>query len=210
MKTYPYPSQSIAEFNRQSKQKDSTGQRDWNLDQFRIAFGEEDPALADAFDAVPMYKEVDLPPGCKDFEEIIRKRSCDFAKPPPPVRPIYKLAGHSMSTPGNLTAIMAHIKTGKSALVGAFIASSFGLKGDTLGVESANPEGFAIIHLDTEQPPTDHDTLLRVALSRVGIRQTPDFLKSVCLTGLDLLPKDRFQLLEYLLAQSESIARRHS
>jgi hypothetical protein len=195
------PVQKVAEAKRTASSK-SNGQRDWNVDQFRIAFGEEDPEQNDLFDAVRLYRDVEPPAGCKDFETIIKTRSFDFANPPPPVEPIYKLAGHSMSTPGNLTVIMAHIKTGKAALIGAFLASSFGLTGNTLGVESANPNDCAVIRLDTEQPPTDHDVLGRVALSRVGLHEKPEVVKSICITGLDLQPKERFAFLEYLLEEA--------
>jgi hypothetical protein len=73
-------------------------------------------------------------------------------------------------------------------------------------VESANPNAFAVVHIDTEQPPTDHDTLLRIALSRVGLNETPDVLKSICITGLNLQPQDRFAFLEYVLHKAQ---RRH-
>jgi hypothetical protein len=129
MKVQPARRVSEAKPKASTKFHGSNGERDWKVDQVRIAMGEEDPALADAFAAVPIYRDVEPPPGGKNFEAIIRARSFDFENPPPPVYAIYKLAGHSMCTPGNLTAIMAHIKTGKSALIGAFIASSFGREG---------------------------------------------------------------------------------
>ena len=51
-----HPAESIPEA-KSTARRNSNGQRNWNLDQFRIAFGEEDPAGNDAFDAVPLDLE---------------------------------------------------------------------------------------------------------------------------------------------------------
>jgi hypothetical protein len=54
------------------------------------------------------------------FEATLSSRRFDSKNPPPPARPIYEINGQCICTPGNLTAISAHIKSGKSAFVGAF------------------------------------------------------------------------------------------
>jgi hypothetical protein len=71
-----------------------------------------------------------------------------------PVEPMprFYLAGVQVSTAGNLTTISASAKAGKSAAVGAMIGSTYAASdADCLGFTSENPNGFAVVHLDTEQ-----------------------------------------------------------
>jgi hypothetical protein len=134
------------------------------------------------------------------FEATLSSRRFDAKNPPPPARPIYEINGQCICTPGNLTAISAHIKSGKSAFVGAFMAASFGLDGDTLGVDSANPQGHALIHFDTEQSPADHHNLIEIALSRVNQEEAPAWLRSYRIADVPLA--ERFALLEYELQRA--------
>jgi hypothetical protein len=87
------------------------------------------------------------------LDALLESRRFDHAKPPERGLSVYLLGRHCIATPGNIQVIAAQAKAGKSALVGAFIASTLG-EGDTLGVVSANPDEHAVIHLDTEQKPS--------------------------------------------------------
>ena len=103
----------------------------------------------------------------------------DESNPPPHPRPIYTLDGKVIATPGNHGAINALPKAGKSAVVGAFAASTTG-DGDTLGIGSENEEGHAVVHFDTEQSPADHHAVVATALRRTGAA-CPDWLRSYSL-----------------------------
>lgn len=105
---------------------------------------------------------------------------------PAPVRPVYSLAGAPICTPDNLATIAALAKAGKSAFVNALLAAPMAIPGsDTLGVSSSNPEGRAVVHVDTEQSPEDHWHQITRAIRRAGREQAPPWLQSYCLTGFD-------------------------
>jgi hypothetical protein len=95
--------------------------------------------------------------------------------------------------------VSSHIKSGKSAFIGGCIATTFGLDGDTLGVNSTNPDGHAVIHFDTEQSPSDHHAVITTALSRVGITQEAEWLRSYRIA--DIPTAQRFDLLEHELRE---------
>jgi len=84
--------------------------------------------------------------------------------------------------------------------MGAFLASTFGLDGDTLSIDSANPHKHAVIAFDTEQSPADHHDLVATALSRVNQTEAPGWLHSYRLT--DVPTSQRFDLLEHVLRTS--------
>jgi len=105
---------------------------------------------------------------------------------PPPLRPIYTLDDKVICTPGNLSSITSAIKTGKSSVINAAMASSFPHNGDCdlLGFESANPKGLAIVHCDSEQARDDHWHQINRAVRRVHLKAPPPWFYSYCLTGL--------------------------
>jgi len=112
----------------------------------------------------------------------LEKRRFDIHNKPAPVTPRYYVNDIPISTAGNLTVIAALPKHGKSAWVGAMRASTMGT-GDCLGVTSANPDGKAVIHLDTEQSVQDHYLGNERVLHRVGFREAPKWFLSYCITG---------------------------
>jgi hypothetical protein len=64
------------------------------------------------------------------------------------------------------------------------IASTFATpEADCLGFNSQNPDGFAVVHLDTEQCPFDHWQGIQRAIRRAKIAAAPPWLRSHCLTG---------------------------
>lgn len=89
---------------------------------------------------------------------MLRECAFDMGKPPPPLRPIFKLGDTIICTPGNLTTILAQAKVGKSAFVQAGMAAAMTLSettADTLGIKGRNEDGKAFIYIDTEQAPYD-------------------------------------------------------
>lgn len=118
--------------------------------------------------------------------ELLSKRQFNPDIVPPPIRPIYTLGGSVVSTPGNLTTITAAIKAGKTAVIGAMMAAPMAgdNPGDMLGFSSSNPNGFALLHFDSEQSPDDHWHVVNRALKRSGLTKPPSWFYSYCLTGL--------------------------
>jgi hypothetical protein len=103
-----------------------------------------------------------------------------------PIEPMprFFLAGVQVSTAGNLTTISAQAKAGKSAAIGAMIGSTFAASdADCLGFTSENPNGFAVVHLDTEQAPFDHWEGNQRTNRRAKVDTAPAWLRSYCLTG---------------------------
>ena len=105
------------------------------------------------------------------------------AKPTEP-EPRFSIAGTQICTPGNLTTISSPPKAGKSAVIGAMLASVFAVRNaDCLGFSAQNPNGLAVIKIDTEQSKFDHwDGTLR-AIRRAQVTAAPDWLWSYYLTG---------------------------
>lgn len=112
-----------------------------------------------------------------------------------PVRPVprFTINGVPVSTPGNITSISAQAKSGKSAVIGAFIASAvvadaanhagLGTGPDTLCVSAAQPGDRKLIHIDTEQSAFDHWQHVQRALRRAGTEIRPPWLRSFGLAG---------------------------
>ena len=119
-------------------------------------------------------------------QAVLSARRFNPAIEPPPLRPIYSLTGTPICTPGNLTTITAAVKSGKSAAIGAMMASAMprGPEADLLGFESANPDGLALLLFDSEQSPDDFWHCVNRAVKRAGLATPPAWLHAYCLTGL--------------------------
>jgi len=131
--------------------------------------------------------EVDAPPQARaDIGQLLKHRRFDPSIAPPPLRPVYTLAGHVIATPGNLVAITSTIKTGKSAVISGMAASVMakGNDADLLGFASSNLKFFALLHFDSEQSPDDHWHQVIRALKRASLGQSPKWFYSYCLSGL--------------------------
>ena len=118
--------------------------------------------------------------------DMLAARRFNAATPPPKPRPIYTLAGSTVATQGNIQAITGQAKSGKSALLSGFMASTMTPTGDTLGVSSSNPDGAAVIHFDTEQSRYDHHRAILQALGRAGRQAPPDWLYSYSLADVTI------------------------
>ncbi len=127
------------------------------------------------------------PPKTNDaILKLLEQRRFNPPINPPPLRVIYTLSGHAVATPANLATINSLIKTGKSAVVGALMASAMTTdpEADTLGFGSRNPKSFALCHFDSEQAPDDFWHQVDRARRRALLETTPDWLHPFCLTGL--------------------------
>lgn len=117
-------------------------------------------------------------------------------------RCLYKLAGRAIAHVGNHIAIVAPVKSGKSAFVGAKLAAACCKSHtvDLLGFEPTNFEERAVIHIDTEQSRNDHHRLLTRSLRRAGVDSVPDYLLSFCMTGWE--PVDIIRAIEFLAVKA--------
>lgn len=119
------------------------------------------------------------------IERLAARMYSPQVKPDEPT-PRFWVANTLICTPGNLTTISAQAKAGKSAAIGAMIASTFAdakLDTDCLGFVSKNPDGFAVVHIDTEQCLFDHWEGIQRAIRRSKVKAAPAWLRSHCLTG---------------------------
>lgn len=137
---------------------------------------------------------------------------CEFGVGEPPKKPVPRLRIGTIcvSTSGNLMTITAQAKSGKSAVIGALVASVMvaekneqilvgeippcagedtenqtqtTLVGDCLGFVAAPPNSRAVLHLDTEQSPFDHHAGMTRALARAGVDHCPTWLHSYHVAG---------------------------
>ena len=123
----------------------------------------------------------------KTLLDRINERIFDPGRRPPQPVPRYHVNDIPICTPGNISCITAGVKSGKSAVVGAMIASTIaGFGCDCLGFTSENPNGWAVLHIDTEQSLFDHWALLDRAMKRAETTVRPDWLLSYCLTGFNI------------------------
>lgn len=153
-------------------------------------------------DSLDEILKADDPKAEEESTEIILKaRQFDFATVPTPVIPRYFLGQTPICTPGNLTAISAAVKAGKTSALTAMLSStmaSFNCGLDFLGFKSDNPARHALIHIDTEQSREDHDEMVRRAIRRSHLERPPDWLFSFCLTGIHFLKIQ--QCLKFLMS----------
>lgn len=122
------------------------------------------------------------------ISERLALRMIDVDGPPPVIESRLGIAGRAICTPGNLTAIIAQAKAGKTTFVGgaltAIIAKFYDLhQADTLGWESAHIGKRVVIYIDTELAIKDHDIAMKRVKKRAGVSKKPEWLWNYCLTG---------------------------
>lgn len=97
----------------------------------------------------------------------------DPDKPPPPDEVCLKFLGVPVGARGNISAIQAKIKSGKTAVsascIAAAIRGDYQAQGDMLGFEWVGEASGAILHFDTEQSPADHHACVERARKRAGV-----------------------------------------
>lgn len=129
----------------------------------------------------------------------------DAAHPPHDPPAIYTLQDAKIGTSGNIIALQAQAKAGKTAFLGGMIGSTLGGEGDNFGIRSGNLAQMAVLHFDTEQSPADHHRVIQRALARAGAESAPDWLRSYCLTGMNF--GDRNAALRYELERAAAQCR---
>lgn len=110
----------------------------------------------------------------------------DSSRMPPEIRPVYTLNGRVIGSAGNIEVLAAKAKAGKTALIGAMIAASTALPGDTLGVKSSNQHEHAVILLDTEQSEADFYRVCRSAFKRVQLESAPAWFLGYSMVPLSI------------------------
>jgi hypothetical protein len=148
------------------------------------AFDLSQPLAETAHPILERLSQADQPA----LRDRYQSRIFNFACPPERATPRILLSGHSISSPGNLTNIIAQAKAGKTTFISAIIASSItaaqGISDrDTLSLTAEPPNGQILIHVDTEQSPFDHDQLVRLSLRRAGVESIPPWIHSYSLAG---------------------------
>lgn len=173
-----------------------------------LGYGEQRKKLSPAWDwgdppeiegigpaeAAPAVEGKEAPPAspAKETEEekirrLLRERSFDPELPPPPLRPIFSLGGVVISTPGNLTAITAQAKVGKSALVSALTAAAMSppeSDADCLTAVGYNAQGKALLYFDTEQSPDDFWHAVKRAQRRARAAEMPGWIFAYSIADL--------------------------
>lgn len=130
------------------------------------------------------------------------KRRLHLSEPPSKPVPVYSLAGQQVSTAGNLTVISAQAKAGKTAVMGALLASVLGAEdgaeccGDFLGFTAAPHNGKAVIYFDTEQAPYDAWTLLQRASIRAACDTWPENFRFYSLADVGTPERRKMLVLE--------------
>ncbi len=133
------------------------------------------------------HVEVD---GTAAIMERMEARRITAAHVPAEPVPIFYLAGKPIATRGNLSSLIAKAKTGKTASIGGIVASAVAAAAvrtglDTLGFTASNPEGKALIVLDTEQSTFDaHQCVIIRAVGRAGEKADPPWLYAYSLAGM--------------------------
>jgi hypothetical protein len=121
------------------------------------------------------------------IRRMLRARQWDPAAEPPPMRITFELGGVVICTPGNLTAITAQAKVGKSALVSALTAAAMSPPEsgtDCLTAKGWNEHGRGMLYFDTEQSPDDFWHAVNRAKRRANVEGIPDWLRAYTVADL--------------------------
>ena len=121
------------------------------------------------------------------IRRLLRARAFDPSKTPPPLRPIFTLGGVVIATPGNLVAITAQAKVGKSALVSALTAAAMvseDSEADLLTATGFNAAGKGLLYFDTEQSPDDFWHAVARAKRRAQVESLPAWLHAYSVADL--------------------------
>jgi hypothetical protein len=121
------------------------------------------------------------------IRRLLKARRFDPNAKPPEMRVRFTMLGVVIATPGNLAAITAQAKVGKSALMQAFTAATMNDSEDidTLGVKGFNKEGFGVIYFDTEQSKDDFWRAIDRAKRRATTPEIPAWFSSYAIGDLN-------------------------
>lgn len=127
--------------------------------------------------------------------------------PPPLETAVFKLANGSVThTRGNVSAVTAQAKAGKSALIAALSAASIADQQDDcdlLGFRAVNPDRLPVLLLDTEHSPAHHWKLCDRIYRRAKLIES-ELFHAYRLAGFGV--KDLNAALDHLLAERSWLA----
>lgn len=119
--------------------------------------------------------------------ERLAKRAYSPTVKPIEQPPRFFLNGVPICFSQNLTTFSAQAKAGKTAALNAVIASTFAAPdADCLGFTSQNPNGHAVVHIDTEQCWFRHWNGVSRLIRRAKVEAAPDWLRSFYLKGFSV------------------------
>lgn len=189
-------SAAVSELRRQGFGGFSIKPRKRSMAEFLDALEAGEPSYVEASEAEePSYVEGVDPAGSAPTTEteedrirrLLKARRFDPEKEPPPMRIVYSINKIVVSTPGNITAVIAPAKVGKSALMSAFTAAAMSpdpSEVDLLGVEGYNEKGFGFLFIDTEQAPDDFWHGVNRAKRRARLDAMPAWLDAYTVADL--------------------------
>jgi hypothetical protein len=153
-----------------------------------------------------------------DLTELDARRIV-LAHPPPQPVPVFTLLSQQICTAGNLTVISAQAKGGKSAIVGAMIASIMAEppltdadddtpdaeppECDLLGFSAAAHAGHAVVLFDTEQSPYDAWSLVNRAALRARVSSMPENFRGYSLADVSTEKRRAYLAAEMQRAHAE-------
>ncbi len=133
-------------------------------------------------------------------ETMMMLRSCeiDYDNPPDASKSVVAVNGVPLGTQDNLFCITGGEGTGKSNYISAILSGTLRVERlsaeQTLGLEiTANPNGLAVLHYDTEQSEAQLHKNLGKTLRRASLTAVPDFYHSLYLAALSR--KERLKLI---------------
>lgn len=132
----------------------------------------------------------------------------DENRPPRPPKPMFKIRGTMVASPGNICLIASAEKTGKTGVINGSIASVIkpdDVTVDTLGFEAEPLGDRLLLHFDTEQSAAAHDSFGRRVLKRAGLAKCPPSFHSFHTKGNK--PSDTLAAIEELLMKAEETGR---
>ena len=127
--------------------------------------------------------------------ERIAHTRFDPSNKPPDDPCVFSLAGVEIAHAGNLVTIAAAVKSGKSSVIAAMIASLMGEdpERDYLAFSGSNPDGKTVLHFDTEQSRGDHWRMGMRTIGRAGLEVPPAWYQSYSLVSLS--PEERLEVI---------------
>ncbi len=133
-------------------------------------------------------------PQHKLIERIAHTRF-DPSNKPPDDPCVFSLAGVEIAHAGNLVTIAAAVKSGKSSVIAAVIASLMGEdpERDYLAFSGSNPDSKTVLHFDTEQSRGDHWRMGMRTIGRAGLEVPPAWYQSYSLVSLS--PEERLEVI---------------
>jgi len=146
----------------------------------------EGPSKADRARIASELQQLDEGQGTNGLSRLLKERRFDASVTPPQVEQRFSIGDNTIATVGNLVVIGALEKSGKTAAVSGLLASPMNPSGDTLGFNSSNESGGALIHIDTEQSLADAHRLGQRVLRRAGLADPPRWFYSYAMVGQPL------------------------